>query len=171
MVESLFIDQKFRYPDQFVVYFREFRLQGDQGLPFLRYSLFFRNGIGLHEAGDDILPLNAEDEISVDGDILRRTLGVPGQDHPGTRVFIQVAEHHRLDDHGRAPFVGKMHLMAVDPRLFGMPGGENLQDGMLELLVGIVRNLDAPAFHGLFIGKGELFHLFRIELDTSSSPS
>ena len=55
--------------------------------------------------------------------------------------------------------------MTVDPRLFGMPGGENLQDGVLELLIGIVRDLDAPLVHGLFVGKGQLFHLFRIELD------
>ena len=41
MAESLFVDQKFRDPDQFVVYFRKFRFQGDQRLPFLRLSSVF----------------------------------------------------------------------------------------------------------------------------------
>ena len=71
MVESLFVDQEFRNPDEFVVYFRKSRFQRDQRLPFFRNPLFFRNGKGLHETGDDIIPLNTEDEISIDGNILR----------------------------------------------------------------------------------------------------
>ena len=82
LVESFFIDQKFRDPNQFVVDFRKFRFQGDQGIPFLRESLFFRNGECFHKTGDDIFSLNAEDEITVDGHILRGTLGIPRKDHP-----------------------------------------------------------------------------------------
>ena len=77
---------------------------------------------------------------------------------------MQISEYHGLDNDSRAPFVGKMHLMAVDPRLFGMPGGENVKDGVLQLLIGVIQNSDAPFYHGLFIGKGEQLHLFRGEL-------
>ena len=77
---------------------------------------------------------------------------------------MQIAEHHGLDDHGGSPVIGKVHLVAVDPRLVRMPRGENLEDGVLELIARALRNMDTPLFHGLFVGKGNLPHLFRLEL-------
>src|SRR4030042_2550931 len=78
---------------------------------------------------------------------------------------MQIAEYHCLDNDRGPPFIGKMHLMPIYPCLFGTPGGEDCKDRMLQLPVGIVYDLYAPLPHRLPVGEGNLFHLFRVELN------
>ena len=42
--------------------------EGDAGLPFFDHPLLFGNGVGLHKARDDIVPLDAENKVPIEGD-------------------------------------------------------------------------------------------------------
>ena len=44
--------------------------------------------------------------------------GVGGEQHAGPGARTEVAEHHRLHDHSRAPLIGELKLLGTPPRRF-----------------------------------------------------
>ena len=74
MIEAFFIDEDLGEADQLGVDGGEFRLQGNIGLSLLYHALFFGDRVGLDETGDDVVPLDAENEVAEETDLGRRAL-------------------------------------------------------------------------------------------------
>jgi len=61
-----------------------------------------------------------------------------------------------------------MHLSTVNPGLFRIPGGDNLEKGILELVRRPVGYFQSFHLQGLLIGQGHRLHLFRSELELAT---
>jgi len=165
MIEALLVNQRLRDPDQFGVNVRKIGLQGNLRVAVLDHPLLFRNGKGFDQAGNDIVALHAEDKVAVERHLGRRALRVAREDHAGAGAVVEIAEDHRLHDDGRSPLVGQAHLAAINLGLLGIPGIENLQDGVAQLPQRIIRERNAAVENAFFVGQRNLLHLLGRKLD------
>ena len=78
-------------------------------------TLPFGDGVGLDEPADDVVALALDREVAGEGQDVRGALWLVGQHDPTARVAIEIPEHHRLNDHGGAPFVGDVEFSPVEP--------------------------------------------------------
>ena len=97
--------------------------------------------LDLADTGHDVLALGVAEEVAV-GTVLPGG-GVPCERDSGAGVVAFVAEHHRLDVHGGAEVVGDALEAAVVARALPVPALEHGLDRVAELLLGILREVDA----------------------------
>jgi hypothetical protein len=109
-------------------------------------------------------PWTPEYEIAHRGPRSAKIPGGAGEDDAEPEFSLRFPKTIAMDDDGRTPLVGHVHLVAVDACLLRVPGAEDEHDRLLELLVRVVADDDAPVLHRLLVGKGKLSHLVGLEL-------
>ena len=103
-----------------------------------------RHGVerfGDTDTGDDVLALGVGEEVPVRAVLAGR--GVAGERDAGAGVVALVAEDHRLDVDGGAEVVGDALELAVVAGAPSVPRTEHRLDRVPQLLVGILREVDA----------------------------
>ena len=113
---------------------------------------------GRADSRHHVLALGVREELGVEARLARA--GVPREAHPGPRRVSQVAEHHRHDGHGGAPFLGHAVDAAVLGRLLGEPGVEDRVHRQAELLAHVLgKRLASPRRDLLLVRVDELAQL------------
>ena len=138
-------------------------LQRDRPAPGLGEALALADRKGLDEAADDVVALALDDEVAVRLDGVGLAVGGPRQHHARPRARAQVAEDHRLDDHGRAPVVGDLELAPVEMRPLRPPRGVDALHAREQLLEGVVDDAQAGGVQEAAVVEGQLGHLVRGE--------
>jgi hypothetical protein len=69
VIQAFLVNHDFGYFDQLGINGGKRGFQGNSRIAMLGDPLFFRNGKGFHQAGNNIIALNAEDKIAVKRDI------------------------------------------------------------------------------------------------------
>ena len=94
--------------------------------------LQLRDGLGVADAGHDVLALGVDQEVPVGA--LGPGGGVAGEAHAGARVVVAVAEDHGLHVDGGAQVVGDALAVAVGDGAGAVPAAEHGLDGAAQLL-------------------------------------
>ena len=91
------------------------------------------DGVGRAHAGDDILALRVDQVFTVKHFFARG--GIAREGDAGAAFLARVAEDHRLDVDGGAPFVRDVVLLAINNGALVVPRTEDRADGAAQLLV------------------------------------
>ena len=97
--------------------------------------------LGGADAGNDVFTLGVGEEVAVAERLAGR--GIAGERHTGTGVVALVAEHHGLHVDRRAEVVGDLLHLAVHARPLTVPALEHRFDGVAQLLLRVLREVDA----------------------------
>lgn len=113
-----------------------------------RSGLEIGDGLGVANAGDDVLALGVDQKVAVE--LLGAVGRVAGEGDAGRRGLALVAKSHGLDVDGGAELVGDAVLLAVNAGALVHPAAKDGLDGKAKLELRIVRK------DGLTIGDLEL---------------
>ena len=104
-------------------------------------------------ASDDVFALGVGEEFGVD--LLFAGSRVTGEGDAGAGIFTHVAEDHRLDVDGGAPFVGDAIHLTIDVGAGVVPAAEDSGDSFAELFIRIGREFFAEDGFVVFLVFGD----------------
>ena len=114
-----------------------------------RGGLEVGNGLGVADAGDDVLALGVDQKVTVE--LLGAVGRVARKGDTGRRGLALIAKGHSLNVDGGAELVGDTMLLAVDARTLVHPAAEDGLDSKAQLKLRIVRE-DGLAVRNIELG-------------------